>query len=74
METLGDILKRISDCDSAMYLEGCSLDNSTYEAKLWLQAFEAKSPNHLDWTARLIGEHQIQMQDTETGRWIVLFV
>jgi hypothetical protein len=74
METLRDILRRISDCDLAMYLEDCSLDSRTDEARLWLQAFEAESPNYLDWPAKLIGEHQIKIQDTETGRWIVLFV
>jgi hypothetical protein len=34
------------------------------------RAFEAESEDWLDWPAKLIGEHQIQFRDTETGRWI----
>ena len=74
METLRDILKRISDCGLAMDLTDRPLDSHSYEASRWLEAFEADSEDWLDWPAKLIGEHQIQFRNTDTGRWIFLFL
>ena len=74
MDTLRDVLKRISDCGLAMNLTDPPLDSHSYEASRWLEAFEAESEDWLAWPAKLIGEHKIQFRDTETGRWIFLFL
>jgi len=74
VETLGDILKRISDRGLAMNFTDRPLDSHSYEASRWLEAFEAESEDWLDSPAKLVGEHQIQFLDTETGRWIFLFL
>jgi hypothetical protein len=74
METLRDVLQRISNRPLAMDPEHHSLDSFANGARCWIEALEAESRERLEWSARLIGEHQIHVQDMRTGRWIVLFV
>lgn len=74
METLLDVLQRISNRDLTTDVENYLLDDHINGARCWIEALKAESQEHLEWPARLVDEYKIQVQDKRTGRWIVLFV
>jgi hypothetical protein len=74
METLLDVLQRISNRELTTDVENHLLDDHTNGARCWIEALKAESQEQLEWPARLVNEYQIQVQDMRTGRWILLFV